>query len=196
MAPDGYECVPPEDVRAELRGRGRPSSPEAKVDTPPTPPPVRPSSPVKSARGWSNWHGSALAALGLVLAAVVITAELSRQPAPPVTPVPVSTPKASVTPVLAPQTATPVLPPAPRAQLVRLPTQQQSLTDLSPAHIDESHDIMMPYGTVVRATLRGFLEQESQLPKVGRIGDMFMVGTMPWIWIQVPGTTAPTWIDP
>jgi hypothetical protein len=67
---------------------------------------------------------------------------------------------------------------------------------ISPEHLDESHDIMMPYGMVVRATLRGFLEQENQLPRVGHIGDMYVVGSVPWIFIQVPGTTALTWVDP
>ena len=54
----------------------------------------------------------------------------------------------------------------------------------------------MPYGTVVRATLRGFLENENQLPRVGHTGDMWVVGNVPWIWITVPGTGAPTWVDP
>jgi hypothetical protein len=67
---------------------------------------------------------------------------------------------------------------------------------ITPDHIDEAHDITMPYGTVVRATLRGFLEQENQLPQVGHIGDMHVVGSVPWIWNQVPGTTTPTWVDP
>ena len=54
----------------------------------------------------------------------------------------------------------------------------------------------MPYNVDVQATLRGFLQNESQLPRIGRIGDMWLVGDVPWIWIQAPETTAPTWIDP
>jgi len=71
-----------------------------------------------------------------------------------------------------------------------------NLLSLSPEHIDEAHVITMPYGTVVRATLRGFLENENQLPRVGHTGDMWVVGNVPWIWITVPGTGAPTWVDP
>src|SRR5436309_4344242 len=71
--------------------------------------------------------------------------------------------------------------PAPRAQLVRLPIT----TPISPWHINETHEITMPYGTVVDATLRGFLANENQLPRLGSIGDMYVVGSMPWIWIQV-----------
>jgi hypothetical protein len=70
------------------------------------------------------------------------------------------------------------------------------LIELTPEHIDESHRITMPYNVEVLATLRGFLDTENQLPRVGHIGDMYVVGTTPWIYIQVPGTTAPTWIDP
>jgi hypothetical protein len=70
------------------------------------------------------------------------------------------------------------------------------LVELAPSHIDQTHVITMPYGMVVRATLRGFLENENQLPRAGHIGDMYVVGDVPWIWIQVPGTSAPTWVDP
>jgi hypothetical protein len=76
--------------------------------------------------------------------------------------------------------------------LLRLP----SFTAIAPEHIDETHRITMPYGMEVSATLRGFLENENQLPQVGHIGDMYVVGHMPWIWVTVPGTTAPTWVDP
>jgi hypothetical protein len=108
------------------------------------------------------------------------------------TPVPVVQP----TPAATPSGAVPI--PVPRAQLVRVPraTARVQLVELTPEHIDESHRITMPYGTEVRATLRGFLGSETQLPRTGRIGDMYVVEQTPWIWIQVPGTTAPTWVDP
>jgi hypothetical protein len=86
--------------------------------------------------------------------------------------------------------------PAPRAQLGLSPQPRTDLVPLSAEHIDESHVITMPYGMVVRATLRGFLGSETQLPRAGHIGDMYVVGDVPWIWIQVPGTSAPTWVDP
>jgi hypothetical protein len=85
---------------------------------------------------------------------------------------------------------------APRAQLVRLPAPRLNLVEIAPEHIDETHVITMPYGMEVRATLRGYLGTEVQLPRVGHIGDMYVVGTTPCIYIQVPGTAAPTWVDP
>ena len=86
--------------------------------------------------------------------------------------------------------------PTPRASVVRLPAPRTDIFAITSEHIDQTHTITMPYGTQVSATLRGFLEQESQLPRVGHIGDMYVVGSVPWIWIQAPGTTAQTWIDP
>jgi hypothetical protein len=80
--------------------------------------------------------------------------------------------------------------------VVRLPAPRTDIFAITSEHIDQTHTITMPYGTQVSATLRGFLEQENQLPRVGHIGDMYVVGSVPWIWIQAPGTTAPTWIDP
>jgi hypothetical protein len=78
---------------------------------------------------------------------------------------------------------------------VRLP-QGPPLVELSPEHIDETHAITMPYGTVVAATLRGFLENENQLPRVGEIGDMWFVGQTAWIWLVAPGALKADWIDP
>jgi hypothetical protein len=118
------------------------------------------------------------------------------QPTPAVQPMPTAMPTPSgVVPIPAPRAMLVKLPP-PRAQLVRLSQPRVDLVEIAPSHVDETHTIWMPYGTQVRATLRGFLENENQLPQVGRIGDMYVVGNIPWIWIQVPGTTAPTWIDP
>jgi hypothetical protein len=122
----------------------------------------------------------------------------SPSPAPVVQPTPAPTPASTpsgVVPIPAPRAMLVKLPP-PRAQLVRLSQPRMDLVELAPSHIDETHTIWMPYGTQVRATLRGFLENENQLPQVGRIGDMYVVGNIPWIWIRVPGTTAPTWVDP
>ena len=190
MAPDGYECVPPEDVRAELRGRGRPTSPEARVDMPPTPPPVRPSSPAKPARGW---RGSALAALGLVLAAAVITAEMSRQPAPPVTPVPVSTPKASATPKAV--TTSPIvevrraeLVPVPRAQLVHV------------RQIGSIENDLMPDGRILTTRYMGELSGAGSLPMYGAsLGDMWYTRSDGHCWVLAPigaGSATVGWLDP
>jgi hypothetical protein len=81
--------------------------------------------------------------------------------------------------------------PVPRAELVRVPWVQ-----LSETHVDETHPLTMPYGTKIYATLRGFLASIDQLPRIGQPGDMYVVGTTPWIWTTIPGTFAPTWVDP
>jgi hypothetical protein len=85
-------------------------------------------------------------------------------PAPAVIqPTPAATPS-GVVPLPAPRVRLVRLPaPAPRARLVRLP----DFTEIAAAHIDETHTIQMPYGMEVRATLRGFLGTEDQLPRIG-----------------------------
>jgi hypothetical protein len=80
--------------------------------------------------------------------------------------------------------------------LVKLPPPRAELIKLPPWQIDEARLLQMPYGERVIGTLRGFLENENQLPRVGHISDMWVVGDVPWVWIQVPGTTSPTWVDP
>lgn len=81
--------------------------------------------------------------------------------------------------------------PAPLAQLVRLPS------DFPPLILGGRYLATMPYGLEVLATYRGRLEQEWMLPTSGNhIGDMWLVGSTPWIWLTTPGTTTPQWVDP
>jgi hypothetical protein len=57
----------------------------------------------------------------------------------------------------------------------------------------------MPYDMTmeVRGVHKGYLSDESFLSQSGNhIGDTWIVGTTPWVWITVPGTRAPTWVDP
>lgn len=161
-------------------------------------------------------RGIVLALLGLALVVAVIVASAWHQPSQPsnvVAPAPVAQPtpalpsnwnadgtavgRAGVIPeVRRAELAPPVVR---RAELVRLPAASLSLnrvTAIAPENIDQTHVITMPYGTEVSATLRGFLNAENQLPRAGHIGDMYIVGTVPWIWIRVSGTSAPTWVDP
>jgi len=133
------------------------------------------------------------AAMKLLRGSSTVPATVQPTPAQQVSQPPVQLPPA----VVAPRARLVRLPaPPPRAQLVRLPDSPLRLVDLTVEHIDETHVMTMPYGTVVRATLRGFLVKEDQLPRLGHIGDMWVVGTVPWVYIQVPGTSAPTWVDP
>jgi hypothetical protein len=190
---DRNDSILPPEVRDELLGRGRR--------------PFVPPGSTRKAYGWLRelfgYSMLFLVPIGGLVLLISLSERGTQQSQAPVAPV--SRPKATAATPATPEHVIeqPILPPRaqllklatppPRATLVALPREP---TEISRAHLDESHDIMMPYGTVVRATLRGFLEQENQLPQVGHIGDMYVVGETPWIWIQVPGTTAPTWIDP
>jgi hypothetical protein len=189
----GYESILPREARDELLQRKRPV--------------VKPPAPPRKAHGWVGFLGYG-ALIGLPIAGLILLASLSTKslvsvglqtPSSASTPTtaPVATPAPQSTPASAPRARLIRLPsPPPRAQLVRLPESQDSFTDRSPAHIDETHTIQMPYGTVVNATLRGFLEQENQLPRVGQVGDMYVVGDTPWIWTTPPGAVSPQWTDP
>jgi hypothetical protein len=195
---DNFECEPPPGVWDELL---RPRRPRKRP----------PSAPRRTVifLAWLGIPVVLIALLGVVLSASgwrpaspgsaetqrIARAALDRIsiPATPVVQQPV-VPMPVEQPILPPRARLIKLPPpTPRAQLVQMP---QVPTAISQEHLDESHDITMPYGTIVRATLRGFLGEENQLPRVGHIGEMYVVGTVPWIFIQVPGTSAPTWVDP
>ena len=86
---------------------------------------------------------------------------------------------------------------APRAQLLKLPPPRATLVALPEWHVGETRRLLMPYGLEVVGRLRGHSEDELYLPTSGNtIGDTWLVENTPWVWITVPGTTAPTWVDP
>ncbi len=200
---DGFDCQLPDDAREELlaprraRMLGRPDRP---VQRSPARPP------------WREylWAIVLLAALVVFISLCSTGTYQTSTPkatpaatsAAPVLPTPAATAATPAAPSAPARPTTPVvsraelvrLPsPPPRARLVRLPAPRM---ELSPEHLDESHRITMPYGTEVLATLRGFLGTEDQLPRVGHIGDMYVVGTTPWIWLVAPGAARAAWIDP
>ena len=76
-------------------------------------------------------------------------------------------------------------PPAPRAQLVKLPPQ-----------------LIMPDHSIVKVSHRGELASETLLPKPvpstapNRLGDTFLVGQHLWVWTTANGASIPAWIDP
>jgi hypothetical protein len=79
--------------------------------------------------------------------------------------------------------------PVPRAQLVRLPEWRPGQARIMRMPYDESFE--------VRGVFRGYLASESVLPRSGNaIGDTWVVGNTPWVWVTVPGTGVPTWVDP
>jgi hypothetical protein len=71
-----------------------------------------------------------------------------------------------------------VLPPPPRAQLVRIPL-----------HIGAQYTVHMPYQNLeALATFKGYLERENLLPTLNnQVGDMWIVDPTPWLWLQAPG---------
>lgn len=77
--------------------------------------------------------------------------------------------------------------PAPRAHLVRAPEWQPG----------QARIMRMPYDMEVQGVLKGSLSDEAFLPRSGNaIGDTWIVGRTPWIWITTPGTAVPQWVDP
>jgi hypothetical protein len=192
----GFESTLPHEARTELERPKRP----VMLRTAPAG-----QAPTVRRRSFLPW-AIGFAAGALAWAAIVsLSTSHTGQPQaaavaiPTPTPVPLSTPAATtaipsrVAPTLAPRARLVRMPtPTPRATLVRLP----ELVTITPEHIDEAHTVRMPYGEDVRATLRGFLDSENQLSRAGRVGDIYVVGKVPWIWVTVPGTASPTWVDP
>ena len=61
------------------------------------------------------------------------------------------------------------------------------------------YSFTMPYdgSFEVLGVLRGYLSDVGQLPRTeNKIGDVWVVNDVPWLWVTVPGTAAPTWVDP
>jgi len=94
--------------------------------------------------------------------------------------------------------ATLVQPRAPRAQLVRPPVARaQLIPDLPHLIPGQRYLATMPYNLEVLATYRGEMASVDMLPSHrNRIGDMWVVGQVPWVWIWTPGATHADWIDP
>jgi hypothetical protein len=149
-------------------------------------------------------HGLWLALAALVAAALLAgPLTLLRRPAS------VETRSVAPTPIpTAPRAELTLRPPTPRAELVRLPAPRAELVRASGArraelislpgwHVGNSKLMLLPDGMEVRGTLRGALCDASQLPASGnQIGDTWLVGTTTWLWLTVPGTAAPQWVDP
>ena len=88
-------------------------------------------------------------------------------------------------------------PPAPRATLVKLPPPRAQLVRLPEWKVGEQRPVMMPYHLEALATYGGRLESQDMLPSSGnQLGDTWVVGNTPWVWIWAPGATRADWIDP
>jgi hypothetical protein len=149
-------------------------------------------------KGSHRWHTIALVILALLLVAAIVVIALIKHQA--LTVAPTVQPAASPQPT--PALVVPVQPihphvSVPRAQLVKLPAPRATLVALPEWRVGEQRRLLMPYGLEVVGRLRGHSEDDLYLPTTGNaIGDTWLVEGVPWIWIQVPGTPAPTWVDP
>jgi hypothetical protein len=85
----------------------------------------------------------------------------------------------------------------PRAVLLKLPPPRAELIRLPEWRIGEERPVMMPYNLVVLATYKGRLASQEMLPSSGnQLGDTWVVGETPWVWIFAPGALQADWIDP
>jgi hypothetical protein len=77
---------------------------------------------------------------------------------------------------------------APRAALVKLPPPRARLISLPEWKPGETRSVMMLYNLEVLATYRGQLQSQDMLPSSGnQLGDMWVVGNVPWLWLLAPG---------
>jgi hypothetical protein len=86
---------------------------------------------------------------------------------------------------------------APRAELIKLPPPRAELVRLPEWRIGQTRPVLMPYNLEVLATYKGQLGSEAMLPQSGNLlGDMWVAGDTPWVWIWAPGAARADWIDP
>ena len=144
----------------------------------------------------------------VVLAGVVTTlwrrGDAERAPNQAIS-LPTATPQPTVvpspTPGPAPRTMLTKGRVVPRAQLVRHSVPRAQLVALPPAwpplFVGGRYLATMPYGLEVLATYRGERPSQDDLPsQPNRIGDMFVVNGVPFVWIWAPGAAHADWIDP
>jgi hypothetical protein len=193
----GYECELPDDVMAEFANPRRPRILERPICQPPT-------------RGVVlKWVG-AVAIPALILVCVISSwqregatserANASQASSLPLAPQPTPAPG----PARSWQEGSaqhpeqfPYAKAAPRATLVKLPPPRAQLISLPEWKPGETRPVMMPYNLEVLATYRGQLQSQDMLPSSGnQLGDTWVVGDTPWVWIWAPGAARADWIDP
>jgi hypothetical protein len=88
---------------------------------------------------------------------------------------------------------------APRTTLVKLPPPRAQLVgDLPPLIPGGRYLMTMPYQNLeVLGVYLGEKASIDDLPShPNKIGDMYLVNGVPWIWLFAPGATRAAWIDP
>jgi hypothetical protein len=143
---------------------------------------------------WRQWETERASSTG-----AISQPALAPQPTPALTPVPLPPGSADrwKAYLAEQQTRAPRaewVKPAPRAELVRLPAPRAQLV-LTPG---EQYKATMPYDNLeVLATFRGWLPSQDDLPShPNQIGDMYLVGNVPFVWLFPPGASRAGWIDP
>jgi hypothetical protein len=201
---NGYECELPDNVRVELEKSPRRQSEFARLKRPRIL--GRKASPgLKPSPKWPLY-------LAAFVAVLIIGAAVRRQQngaerakisqaisLPTATPQPTVVP--SPTPGPAPSAMLTKGRVVPRAQLVRHSVPRAQLVALPPAwpplFVGGRYLATMPYGLEVLATYRGERPSQDDLPsQPNRIGDMFVVNGVPFVWIWAPGAAHADWIDP
>jgi len=190
-----YDCELPPEVRSELTGPRRPPIPPIEKDRALSVP-----KPESKAPFYFVFAICLVALAGAIYASWrqwdaerAKTNQAISQPLAP-QPTPVTLPPGNASRWLEYLTHNP---PALRAVLVKLPPPRAQLVHLPEWRIGERRPVMMPYNIVALATYKGRLAADWMLPSSGnQIGDMWVIGQTPWVWIWAPGATHADWIDP
>jgi len=206
--PAQFDCELPNDVRAQL---GKPKRPRI----------LGRQLPVKTTPRWPFYVVLAISLLALGGAVTTLWRQQERErasstkaisqpltPQPTPAPTPVSLPPGNASrwrdylannPPAAPRAT--LVQRVPRAQLVKLPTPGAQIVRPAltgpPLVVGRQYLADMPYGLELLATFRGWLPSQDDLPSHrNAIGDMWVVGRTPWVWIWTPGAARADWIDP
>jgi len=202
IEPSSYDCEPPDNVLEEL---GKPKRPRI----------LGPPLPVKTPH--PRWPFYVVVAISLLTLAVAICTSWRQQErerastgaiSKPLTPQSAS-PPVTLSPEhanrwranLANNSSAPravLVHSVPRATLVKLPPPMAlPASDLAPLVVGRQYLGTMPYGLEVLTMFRGALRSQDDLPThFNHIGDMYIVGNVPFVWLFAPGATHADWIDP
>ena len=202
---NGYECELPDNVREELEKSPRRQSEFARSKRPRIL--GRKASPgLKPSATWPLYLAVLIAVVvvGGLIAAWRPQRAVERAPVQAIS-LPTATPQPTVVPSPTPGPAPSAMLTkgrvVPRAQLVRHSVPRAQLVALPPAwpplFVGGRYLATMPYGLEVLATYRGERPSQDDLPsQPNRIGDMFVVNGVPFVWIWAPGAAHADWIDP
>jgi hypothetical protein len=203
---NGYECELPDNVREQLEKSPRRQSEFARPKRPRML--GRKASPgLKPSATWPLYLAVLIAVVvvGGLIAAWRPQRAVERAPVQAIS-LPTATPQPTVvhrpTPGPAPRTMLTKGRVVPRAQLVSHSVPRAQLVALPPAwpplFVGGRYLATMPYDNLeVMATFRGWLPSQDDLPShPNQIGDMYLVGNAPFVWLFPPGASRADWIHP